>query len=139
MLSTCDHLNKIKIWIYLTNGVYSNSRLLRFQRQRRMVMLNVTLLVLTYSPATSLKKLFLILTIVMYVITDNYFWFLVFLVKSPHLRFIGFAFVYLGFRFLTSTVPNIGCLIFLKMDMYDVCVLNNSLWLLLQPVHLNCK
>nr|VDD07610.1 unnamed protein product [Brassica rapa] len=31
----------------------------------RMVMLNVTLLVSTYSPATSLKKLFLILTIVM--------------------------------------------------------------------------
>ncbi|CAG7899809.1 unnamed protein product [Brassica rapa] len=53
------------------NGVYSNSRLLRFQRQMRMVMLNVTLLVSTYSPATSLKKLFLILTIVMYVITTS--------------------------------------------------------------------
>ncbi|CAN7134256.1 unnamed protein product [Brassica rapa subsp. narinosa] len=42
------------------------SRFLRFQRQTRIVMLNVTLLVSTYSPATSLKKLFLLLTIVMY-------------------------------------------------------------------------
>ncbi|CDY62215.1 BnaCnng39620D [Brassica napus] len=42
------------------------SRLLRFQRQTRMVMLNVTLLVSTYSTATSLKKLFLLLTIVIH-------------------------------------------------------------------------